>query len=523
MGLFQNFPWTNMHELNLNWIIQQLKKIENGGVISVNGQTGEVTLYEADTMALPPVDSNTWQIIRTCDGVVCGIHFNKDGNATIVNGNQLINIYTSTNQPPYPVTSVNGQTGAVELYQGHVVRLPSLTDEQLLNWNIYRLFNGVASGIQFENDGTLSLIWGQNRYTIYSGNNPPNYPVTSVEGLTGDVTLFPEAEIQFNDITDPNEHSITWFSMLNNKMLGIEIDDTGRAYIWKDEDRIPLYLQGIDDPSDFVDPTQPVLQVVNNVTTSTQWGLVRRVQNNDNVGFIIAFDPAEQDYRGYLMVNNSMIQLLTLADIPSQSGVVSINGKTGAVILHGEDITMTALDPTDLETAYTRLQACSAVVENGDVAVHNIPKNRYVIWKKNLYKATQNINISDGLSDQTNLQSVGNGGLNDVSEPVAYGSDIAWGASTVVGSNPTGFLTGLGRLRHLRVVFEPTQNASGWTNVLTLPAQHCPATYVTEMTGSLEASPTVKACRLTQAGVFQIYSPIKNTVYSVDMTYFTGS
>lgn len=521
MSMFENFPWTNMHELNLGWIIQQLKKIENGGVLSVNGQTGEVTLYESDNMQLPSVDSNVWQIIRVCNDTVCGIHFNTDGNATIVNGNRLIQIYTADNPPPYPVTSVNGQTGDVELYQGHVVRLPSLTDEQLLNWNIYRLFNGVQSGIQFENDGTVKVIWGQNRYTVYTSNNPPVAPVTSVEGMTGDVVLFPEAEIQFNDITDPSQHNITWFSMLNNKMLGIEIDDTGRAYIWKDEDKIPLYMEGLNDPSDFANPTEPVLRIVNNVSTSTQWGIIRRVQNNDDVGFVIAFDPAQQEYKGYLMVNNSMYQLLTLADIPSQSGVVSVNSKTGVVELTGEDIPVSSEEDTDIDTAINLALSNIGIVENGDTATHAILENEYVIWKRRLYQARTSIAIDDVLS-ASNLASVTGGGLNQFEDIVDYSNSITWGAANITGPSPVGILQGMGRIRMMRVVFRPTtsiQNA--WRTILTLPSEHWPSTYISTLAMVAANNPDPKTVRLTNAGVLEIYNPVGEN-FSINIMYIAG-
>ena len=42
--MIPKFPYTNLHELNLDWIIEQLIKIEQGAVLSVNGQTGEVVI-----------------------------------------------------------------------------------------------------------------------------------------------------------------------------------------------------------------------------------------------------------------------------------------------------------------------------------------------------------------------------------------------------------------------------------------------------------------------------------------------
>ena len=59
MALFENFPYTNLHELNLDWLIQEMKdleeKVQDGPVISVNGQTGVVTLYQEAQVRLPDV------------------------------------------------------------------------------------------------------------------------------------------------------------------------------------------------------------------------------------------------------------------------------------------------------------------------------------------------------------------------------------------------------------------------------------------------------------------------------------
>ena len=52
MSLFENFPYTNLHELNLDWLIENLKQMQDVQVLSVNGQTGHVILYENENMQL---------------------------------------------------------------------------------------------------------------------------------------------------------------------------------------------------------------------------------------------------------------------------------------------------------------------------------------------------------------------------------------------------------------------------------------------------------------------------------------
>ena len=44
MGMFEQFPYSNFHELNLDWIINKLNELGQNAVLSVNGQTGDVVV-----------------------------------------------------------------------------------------------------------------------------------------------------------------------------------------------------------------------------------------------------------------------------------------------------------------------------------------------------------------------------------------------------------------------------------------------------------------------------------------------
>lgn len=51
MGFWNNWPWSNFHELNLDWILDKLKSFESqiaGMVKSWNGRTGDVTMQATD-------------------------------------------------------------------------------------------------------------------------------------------------------------------------------------------------------------------------------------------------------------------------------------------------------------------------------------------------------------------------------------------------------------------------------------------------------------------------------------------
>ena len=173
--MIQKFPYTNLHELNLDWIIQQLIKIEQGAVLSVNGQTGEVILYQDADVQLPDVvqPDGTWRFFRYVNGKPVGIKFDENGHAYMVD--QYLTeteIYTERNQPDYPVESVNGQTGAVELYQQNGIRFPDVTENY---WNIRREVdhNGSPSveGLEFKDSLPMERISGQNRYKVYDEGN----------------------------------------------------------------------------------------------------------------------------------------------------------------------------------------------------------------------------------------------------------------------------------------------------------------------------------------------------------------
>ena len=85
------------------------------------------------------------------------------------------NFYSPDNPPPYPVTSVNGKTGAVGgLYSGDNPPPYPVTS-----------VNGQTGDVTIEGGGTDNA---------YSPDNPPPYPVTSVNGKTGAVTGLYSAE-----------------------------------------------------------------------------------------------------------------------------------------------------------------------------------------------------------------------------------------------------------------------------------------------------------------------------------------
>ena len=151
------------------------------------------------------------------------------------------------------------------------------------------------------------------------------------------------------------------------------------------------------------------------------WGLIRNTSEG-SVG--ILFDNNDQltQPEAYIRYVDSMDvvhteKLLTSADIPSASGVVSFNGMTGIVVVKGSDLIVSTTDTrtiaqaiTDAATTDYAIKNCIAYVENTVIATQNIPVGSYVIWQNNDYISNQAISIGDTLSN-TNLDALNTGGI----------------------------------------------------------------------------------------------------------------
>ena len=123
MALFENFPYTNLHELNLDWLIQEMKeleqKVQDGPVVSVNGLTGEVILYRQPNIQFPDVNDSTitkWEMFRYLNGHIHGIQFDSNGNVYALRDFARTKLLTWDDIPPEAgVITVNGLYGVVHL------------------------------------------------------------------------------------------------------------------------------------------------------------------------------------------------------------------------------------------------------------------------------------------------------------------------------------------------------------------------------------------------------------------------
>ena len=195
---FENFPYSNFHELNLDWIVQKIKEAyssenppdypvksvngQTGDVIiaipsnfvqSVNGETGDVVLYRNPLTQFPATNEVRWNLFRICDGTETGIEFDENG-ASRIEGIRRIRIYDEDNPPDYPVTSVNGQTGDVQITAG----VQSVNGK---TGNVITPFVNPNTDILTLDSNSPSILWGISRnvaggnvalYITTGGTNP---------------------------------------------------------------------------------------------------------------------------------------------------------------------------------------------------------------------------------------------------------------------------------------------------------------------------------------------------------------
>ena len=504
MALFENFPYTNLHELNLDWIIERIKEMEETSVLSVNGQTGYVILYPDAKVEFPEVTENQWSIVRTADGVESGILFDSNGTAYIVKGQLFDKLYSESNPPAYPVTSVNGLTGNVELFTEQYIRLPNLTDEEMHQWNFYRHINGIISGIQLSDDGSAYIMNGSQRYKIYSQNDQPPYPVESVNGQTGAVVLYPNADVVLPELTTGSTWTIK--RTVAGIEIGLEFDTNGHCSLILGQDNYPLYIEDLNFPSDFDDPSAVILELSEVLESGTQWGIVRSVQNDDLVGIVFAYNSADQVYEGYLKVNNTLTKLLTINDIPSTTGVVSVNGLTGVVTLTGSNLHVSNSDSTFIATKFneidsdlSNLENGLAIIVSGTTSTQNITAGDLVLVinstitnvSNGLYKAVHSVAAGTPLtSADLENTSTAKGGLNAIRAEENY---YTISACTNIHANVSvrqNFIEQIGHTVYVSFAIDITGAIGNTTVLMNVPAQFRPSGTRTSMFALLDINDT---------------------------------
>lgn len=288
---FENFPYSNFHEINLDWILEKVKAAYSASnppdypVTSVNGQTGDVIIAIPANM----------------------------------------------------VQSVNGETGVVILYRNPLTQFPA-TDEQ--RWNLFRICDGSERGIEFDEDGA-HRIEGVRRILIYDEENQPDYPVTSVNGQTGDV------------------HITAGVNSVNGK--------TGNVV------------------TPFVNPNADILTLDSNSNT-VLWGISRNVAGGNVALYISSGAGSPQAFIRFTPEDGEPINLplLSSADIPTEAGVISVNGATGVVSLYGTNINTTDASQMSINTKLANIDGVLVALTD-----FNMVENNTITWESGTLHSTQ--------------------------------------------------------------------------------------------------------------------------------------
>jgi uncharacterized metal-binding protein len=314
-----------------------------GAVTSVNGATGAVNLY-ADNATLnlagDGIVVNGAGATSTLD-VDSGTTANKivqlDGSARLpaVDGSQL------TNLPSAPVTSVNGATGAVNIY----------ADDTTLNIDGTGLVlsgTGATSTLNADvGTGANQLVQldGSSRLPAVDGSqltNLPSAPVTSVNGATGAVNLYAD-DATLNLAGDGIVVSGTGAT----STLDVDSGTTANKIVKLDGSaRLPAV-----DGSQLTNlPSAPVTSV-NGATGAVNIYADDTTLNIDGTGLVLSGTGATSTLNADVGTGaNQLVQLDASSRLPAVDGsqltnlpsapVTSVNGATGAVNLYADDATL---------------------------------------------------------------------------------------------------------------------------------------------------------------------------------------
>jgi len=314
-----------------------------GAVTSVNGATGAVNLY-ADNATLnlagDGIVVNGAGATSTLD-VDSGTTANKivklDGSARLpaVDGSQL------TNLPSAPVTSVNGATGAVNLY----------ADDATLNLagdGIVVSGTGATSTLDVDSGTTANKIVkldGSARLPAVDGSqltNLPSAPVTSVNGATGAVNIYADDTTLNIDGT-----GLVLSGTGATSTLNADVGTGANQLVQLDaSSRLPAV-----DGSQLTNlPSAPVTSV-NGATGAVNIYADDTTLNIDGTGLVLSGTGATSTLNADVGTGaNQIVQLDGSSRLPAVDGsqltnlpsapVTSVNGATGAVNLYADDATL---------------------------------------------------------------------------------------------------------------------------------------------------------------------------------------
>ena len=332
-------------ESNTNIYTGVVKSVDGKrAVVTVNGQNQNVSIATADVSSgnvvrvfVPEGNMSAAFIIKAeASGGGGGTTTTAYGDLTgkpQINGVTLVDnktskelkLYGTDNAPPYPVTSVNGQTGDVTISAGgNVDSVNGKTGVVVLN----------------KSDVGLGNV---DNVRQYSTSNPPPYPVRSVDGATGAVVT--------NAVkTTPQSLSDTQKQQVRNNIGAGTSSFDGDYNSLTNKPTIPTKTSQLTNDSGFISdiPIASATQLggvkvgaglsvtENGVLSATGGGTADSVEWNnvlDKPTTIAGYGITDAKIEnGTITLGNQTITPLTSAP------VTSVNSKTGAVVLTQDDV-----------------------------------------------------------------------------------------------------------------------------------------------------------------------------------------
>ena len=461
-------------ESNTNIYTGVVKSVDGKrAVVTVNGQNQNVSIATADVSSgnvvrvfVPEGNMSAAFIIKAEASGGGGTTTTAYGDLTgkpRINGVTLVDnktskelkLYGTDNAPPYPVTSVNGQTGDVTISAGgNVDSVNGKTGVVVLNK--YDVGLGNVDNVR-----------------QYSTSNPPPYPVQSVDGATGAVVT--------NAVkTTPQSLSDTQKQQVRNNIGAGTSSFDGDYNSLTNKPTIPTKTSQLDNDSHYITANEAPVQSVN-----TKTGAV--VLTQDDVG----------DGATYVRTHNDFTDALK----------TQINTNEDNIAMAESDIDGLQTDVGTLKTNVGNIQ--TALTSKQDVVVgaastitdNNLVTDRALISDSSGKVAVSNVTSTelgylDGVTSNVQTQldkklenipvatSTTLGGVKPVAKTSDMTQSVGVDANGALYTAPGGGGTGSGDM--LKSVYDPTGTVEQAGGIPDYVANNAPVVSVNGKTGAVK-------------------------------------
>ena len=192
MGLFERFPYTNFHDLNLTWILSELKTLEHtiNEFVSINAlkyadpiQWNIVTQYEKNTIVIDPLTGTAYISVQP---VPSGVSLTNTDYWTVV-----------FDLGSFVTRSAKNFTDRWESEWTQTATFPSNTGDWLV-WNdtLYKVISNIIAGDQYVVDSNITHFTMEDLIGHFTDLAP------SLTARTSVVTLLNELQSHIDAITN---------------------------------------------------------------------------------------------------------------------------------------------------------------------------------------------------------------------------------------------------------------------------------------------------------------------------------